>query len=366
VVAAGVALAGASEALARGAEASAATDGAALYRRACAACHGEDGRGVPRERVGFAEPLPDFTDCSFATREPDEDWLAITHGGGPARGFVPMMAAFGEALSEGELRLALGHVRTFCPDGRWPRGELNLPRALFTEKAFPEDEAVITTRVAAEGPAATSNVVVYERRLGPRNQLELKLPFGWEDRPGGAAGSTSGVGDLTLGFKRALSHSVERGRILSLAGEVKLPTGDEARGFGAGTTLVEGFVAFGQALPADSFLQLQAGAEGPLDRGAEADDEAFARLALGRSFAPRRFGRVWTPMLEVLAARELVSGADTHWDAVPQLQVTLSTRQHVLASLGVRLPLDDPGGRQSELVAYLLWDWFDGGLLDGW
>jgi hypothetical protein len=160
-------------------------------------------------------------------------------------------------------------------------------------------------------------------------------------------------------------HSLERGRILGLAGEVKLPTGDEERGFGAGTAGIEGFLAYGQILPADSFLQLQAGVEGPLDRGAAVGDEGFLRLALGRSFSPRRFGRAWSPMIELLGSRELASGADTHWDAVPQW-VTLSTRQHVIASLGVRLPLDDPGGRPSELVGYLLWDWFDGGLLDGW
>ena len=27
----------------------------------------------------------------------------------------------------------------------WPRGELNLPRRFFTEKAFPENEVVLTT-----------------------------------------------------------------------------------------------------------------------------------------------------------------------------------------------------------------------------
>jgi hypothetical protein len=71
------------------------SDRARLYRETCAACHGIDGRGVSRELVGFEEPLPDFTDCRFAPREPDLDWLAVIHDGGPARGFAPMMAAFG-------------------------------------------------------------------------------------------------------------------------------------------------------------------------------------------------------------------------------------------------------------------------------
>ena len=71
-------------------------------------------------------------------------------------------------------------------------------------------------------------------------------------------------------------------------------------------------------------------------------------------------------MLEVLGARELESGADVEWDLVPQLQVTLSTRQHVIASFGARLPVTQRAERETELVFYLLWDWFDGGVLEGW
>ena len=45
--------------------------GEAVYRAACAACHGRDGRGLLQLSVGFDLPLPDFTDCSFNSREPD-------------------------------------------------------------------------------------------------------------------------------------------------------------------------------------------------------------------------------------------------------------------------------------------------------
>ena len=46
-------------------------------------------------------------------------------------------------------------MRGFCTRTSWPRGELNLPRALITDKAYPEDEAVITTTVNARGPPAS-------------------------------------------------------------------------------------------------------------------------------------------------------------------------------------------------------------------
>ena len=42
----------------------------AVYSAACSSCHGDDGRGRSRERVGFDVELPDFTECTFATRAP--------------------------------------------------------------------------------------------------------------------------------------------------------------------------------------------------------------------------------------------------------------------------------------------------------
>ena len=114
-----------------------------LYLNACASCHGTDGRGKPEAEVAFDIPLPDFTDCEFASREPDPDWYAVAHQGGPVRAFDRMMPAFGEALTEEEIYMVLTHIRTFCKDKRWPRGEFNLPRPIYTEKAFPEDETVL-------------------------------------------------------------------------------------------------------------------------------------------------------------------------------------------------------------------------------
>jgi hypothetical protein len=44
----------------------------------------------------------------------------------------------------------------------------------------------------------------------------------------------------------------------------------------------------------------------------------------------------------------------------------LNTRQHVQAGIGIRVPVTDRSSRTGELVFYLLWDWFDGGVLEGW
>ena len=51
---------------------------------------------------------------------------------------------------------------------------------------------------------------------------------------------------------------------------------------------------------------------------------------------------------------------------VSQMQVTLNTRQHVMLNVGVRLPLTHASERSTQLLVYVLWDWFDGGLFSGW
>ena len=337
---------------------------AEVYTAACAACHADNGRGRSVDELGFDTPLPDFTDCDFTSREPDADWSAIVHRGGPIRGFTEMMPSFQEALSDEEIAAAITHIRTFCTDDSWPRGELNMPRALYTEKAYPEDEAVITTTLVTDGPDSVTHDFVWEQRFGSRNQMELSLPITRADL-GDPEGWKSGTGDIAVAVKHVLKHNLARGSILSLGGELVLPTGDEAKGFGSGTSAVESSLMYDKLLPRDAFLQVQGIAEFPNDSALE--NELVLRAAIGRTwFADAPYGRAWTPMIEVLGARELDSGADPEWDLVPQLQLTLSKLQHVQAGAGVRLPVTDRSNRSAELVFYLLWDWFDGGVREGW
>jgi mono/diheme cytochrome c family protein len=337
--------------------------GMPLYESACAACHGTDGRGAPPATVGFDTPLPDFTDCGFATPEPDADWLAVIHEGGPVRAFDRRMPAFGEALSGTELQQIVDHLRTFCHSRAWPRGELNLPRAFITEKAFPENEAVVTTTISADPDRAIGNEFLFERRLGARSQFEVVVPILLAEN--GSAGWQRGLGDVALAFKHAIFHSIDHGSILSVAGELTLPTGKETAGLGSGVTVFEPFVAFGQVLPRDSFVQAQAGVELPSDT-ARAEKEVFWRTAVGKTITQGRFGRAWSPMLELLATRDLEEHATARWDLLPQMQVTLSRRQHIMINAGVRLPLNDREGRRPQVLTYFLWDWADGGLTDGW
>ena len=341
--------------------------GRKVYLEACAACHGSDGKGVSQSLVGFTQPIRDFTDCRSTASEPDSDWMAVVRLGGTGRGFSELMPAFRDVLKPEEIAAVISYLRTFCPGRTWPRGDLNLPRAQFTEKAFPEDEAVLTTAVDTTGHGLVSNAILYEQRFGARTQVELTVPFGWRRAPDatGALAWSANLGDASVGLKRLLYHDYESGSILSATAEVTAPTGDQAQGFGKGTFIFEPFVSFGQLFAADVFLQAQAGFEIPF-RTSKAENEAYFNLALGKSFSTGRYGRTWTPMVELLAARELTAGAKVDLDVVPQFQVTLSKRKHIMANVGVRLPVNNTAGRATQVVFYLIWDWFDGTMFEGW
>jgi hypothetical protein len=272
------------------------------------------------------------------------------------------MPAFGEALGEDDVEQTLRHLRSFCPSRAWPRGELNLPRPLVTEKAFPEDEAVLTATVATRSQGAVTGTLIYEQRILSRGQLEVRLPLAVRELESGSW--RAGIGDIGLGTKWALVHSLRSSSIFSLGTEVVLPTGEKDRGFGKGVVRIEPFLAAGQRLPAGGFLHLQVGAELSTSPGSVAH-EIFWRAALGMSLAYARYYRSFSPMVEVLGARELEEGQPTLWDLVPQVQVTLSRRKHIMASLGVQVPLESTE-RKPVVLFYLLWDWFDGGFLEGW
>ncbi len=71
-------------------------------------------------------------------------------------------------------------------------------------------------------------------------------------------------------------------------------------------------------------------------------------------------------MIEAQVKRDLGDGAQSRVDLIPQLQLSLNTRQHVLANIGLLVPATQTSGRSVRLLAYVLLDWFDGGFFEGW
>jgi hypothetical protein len=272
------------------------------------------------------------------------------------------MPTFGEELTSEQVDAVIRYLRGFCRDNRYPRGELNLPRPLRTEKAFPESETAMTVGLTAAHATNLDSELGYERRFTARDQLEVAIPYASvHDEQGNRF---SGVGDVAVGWKRVLFAS--RDTIVGGQGEVVFPTGNSDRGLGSGTTTLGVFASVGQILPASSFVQFQIGTDQPIDT-TRAPRTLFWRLAVGRSFRQEQgLGRLWSPMLEIVGDRDFEPGATTAIDLVPQFQVTLNRRQHVRANVGLELPATNRTGRSKQIVFYLLWDWFDGGFLEGW
>jgi hypothetical protein len=340
-------------------------DGHAIFVANCATCHGLDGRGMrtPAE-VGFDLQLPNFTDCSFATREADADWSSTIHRGGRQRALARIMPAFGDALSDDEIDAVIGYLRKFCTDPRWVRGEFNFALGLFTEKAFLEDELVWTTAIDTKSPNNIDSQFILEKRVGATGQFEFTLPFSRFDG-GPGLGRNFGVGDFGIAYKQNVIADVDSGTILSVLGEMVLPTGNERRGLGTGSFSFETHALFAQTLPDDFVYQGQIFAAFPIRNNLV--QEVGVNMGLGKTFAEEDgYGRAWTPAVELVGRQELASGARTDWDIVPQLQVSLSTLQHILVSAGYRIPVTNTSQRSGQFVFYFIWDWYDGGLFDHW
>jgi mono/diheme cytochrome c family protein len=338
-------------------------DGEYIFKNNCATCHGADGKGSPRSVIGFDAPLPDFTDCSTNTVEPFGDWNSVVHRGGPIRGLDHHMPAFGDALSDAQIESVVKYLWSLCDNPAWPRGDLNFPRAFFTEKAFPESEFIWTTGITGSGSKSVGNVLQYEHRIRQRSQYEVSVPLNLEQTGQGQSWSR-GLGDVEFALRRAFYANLDKTLIIAAGGAVTLPTGKEELGLGDGVTIWEPFAMFGKGIGANGFIQMHAGIELPSNTDKK-PRETFLRGVYGYTYAvDHGFGRAWTPMAEVVTAREF--GGDVEMDIIPQMQVSLSKLQHILLDVGVSIPATERQGRHPQFLAYFLWDWFDGGLFQYW
>lgn len=339
-------------------------NGKILYSAGCIACHGSTGSGASQQRTEFRRPptFPDFTSCSGTTPETDANWKAVIVHGGPGMGYSHIMPAFDQQLSSDQMDDIIAYLRTMCPNPHWPRGELNLPRALVTEKAFPEDEFVMSTAVNASGAPGLETHFIHEQAFGSKGQLEVDAPWDYQDQN---HNWNSSVGDITFGWKQVIYSNLRTGSIFSLQGGILPPTGNPRLG-GAGTTVFEPFAAFDQLWRSNTWVQFQMGADLPRHPNIS-PQSLFWYTTLGQTIAQdHRLGRQWSPMVEFLATRDLVDGAKTDWDIMPEMQVTISPRQHIRADVGVRTPITDTASRNPQVYFYILWDWADGHFWNGW
>ena len=82
-----------------------ADDGAALFQRNCAVCHGKDGKGLPNWK---AKGQPDFTDAKWQKAHTDAQISSVIQNGKGRN-----MPAFKSRLSDGDVSAIIAQVRAF-------------------------------------------------------------------------------------------------------------------------------------------------------------------------------------------------------------------------------------------------------------
>jgi mono/diheme cytochrome c family protein len=327
--------------------------GEQIYGEACAACHGADGRGATGTRVDV--PLPDFTDCAFVTAESTANWVGLVRDGGPFLGLSPQMPAFGDALSEEQMRAAIAYVRSFCRDRRYPVADLNYRRPFLAEKAFPEDEALgVATFERGRYERAGTTELLFEKRVGPRGQVEIAAPAGWVDPKDGSP--QGGIGDIALAYKHALLALPGPGTIVAAGGEIVTPTGNRNHGIGAGTLVGVPKLLFGQR--AGPFVvQGDVRAELPVD---PARAERLMRYTAALQYPLGPYRRSPVPLLELEYSQGLARRVRDATVLAPGLYFPLSRRGHVAVAASALVPVAGTRPYDWAVGGFVLWEYRDG------
>lgn len=316
----------------------------------CARCHADDGSGKVNEPTVTVVPM-DFTDCRVTTPEPNTDWERAIAKGGPGVGLSSEMPGFEDSLTSEQIAGFVTHIRGFCRESGWPMGNLNFPRPIITEKAFPENEFLvlpaISHKTGAGSPALTDIAFVglFEKRIGKRAMYEVAIPLATTNVGGS---QQSGLGDVEVAFKYAAYASQTAPRIVSIGLEAVIPNGSVSKGIGKGTLIFEPFIAAG-AMLRDWYVQAQAKVELPVDLF-KASRAYVYNLYLGRdtSAAPD----MWTFGVEL--------NGETHEVALtPQVRKGLTRTGALAGSIGVMIPLNERQEQGVRWVGYLLWEYLE-------
>ena len=236
---------------------------------------------------------------------------------GLAAGLSSEMPSYGDALTDGQIHALIGYIRGFCAELGWPIGTLNFPRPIFTEKAFPENEFLLLSEFSdgADGVTQFGLRAIYERRLGRRGHVEVRVPF---ESVSAGGERRSGLGDVKLAGKYVVNTDRAMTRITPVGLEVSLPTGDEDDGLGHGTAVFDSYLAFGTTL-GDVYLQTQLKVESPASDSVS-DAELGYNVYVG--FDVSEFLNTWTLGLEL-------NGVDRDLALAPQLRKGLEQPQEV-------------------------------------
>jgi len=325
-----------------------------LYADACASCHGENGKGQ-NSGTGVTVELPDFTWCAFNSDESDRDWGLVVAEGGPAGGRSEQMPSFRNVLTEEQIKLVVAYLRTFCTED-WPSADLNFPRPLVTEKAYPENEVLFTWNFARalNKDRDTQLTWSFEKRIGARGQVELNIPFNIRDPKDGA--TVGGVGDLEAGLKYVLYDNPETLFITSGGLSLGMPTGNFGRELGEGTTTLAPFLATGKAW-GDFVAQSSLKFEYPFVTR-RAPKGIFYDLALSYPIFDRGRGTEAQALLEFNGKSEWGTESPKHFQLylTPGIRKGLSAAGNWAIGFGVQVPVTHDREANYRVLGYLLYE----------
>lgn len=89
-------------------------DGAALYARHCAACHGDAGLADGWNAPNLPVTPTRHADAALMGARPDDTLFDAIYGGGYVLDRSPRMPAFGAMLDTEQIRALVAHIRTLC------------------------------------------------------------------------------------------------------------------------------------------------------------------------------------------------------------------------------------------------------------
>ena len=94
--------------------ASTAPDGAAMYAKWCAACHGASGRGDGPNAANLPVKPAAHASKEAMSARPDDSLFDTIAAGGAVMNRSPRMPAFGATLTPAEIRSLVRHIRSLC------------------------------------------------------------------------------------------------------------------------------------------------------------------------------------------------------------------------------------------------------------
>lgn len=89
-------------------------DGATLYARHCAACHGPEGHGDGWNAPALPVRPTAHADADLMSRRPDDTLFDAIAAGAYILGGSPRMPAFGEMLDTDQIRALVRYIRSLC------------------------------------------------------------------------------------------------------------------------------------------------------------------------------------------------------------------------------------------------------------